>query len=137
MAQVGQRGGAFGQSRMFAPSSLKVCRTAVAASINVEASSRSPLASTEAGTDNRGSQPSGSASDPNPSSEPPRKYSMASRISANSTCSGGTSLCGESASIGRRPGAHVVKPATISFSLSNSSSSSAGRATNSSTPIVA
>ena len=90
------------------------------------------MENTDAGTERRASHGSGSASEPKPSSEPARRYATASRMSANSASSAGASCCGESARIARRPGAHVVKPATISFRRSNSRSCSAGRDTNAS-----
>ena len=107
-------------SRNCAPSHEEVSSND-AASRNSAASSATP------GPSIRANHVSGSASPPKPNSFPLRSHSRASHINVNCCCKNRASCEKASASMARRPGAHVVLCRSNSRSLSNSSTSCALR----------
>ncbi len=112
----------------FAASSRNCCRNQAAVSRRGAASRSSPGSITAPGPSIRSSQACGSASAPNPSSLPARSHCRASRIRSKMRLSAVRFWVNSSASIARRPGAHVVRSRSNSSSLSNSSTSCAVRA---------
>src|SRR6202171_3479120 len=82
---------------------------------------------TAAGDSSSAIHGSGSATEPKPISLPSCRYAIASAISANTESSLARSVENASASMARRPGAHVVRRRSNSRSRSNSRISSAVR----------
>src|SRR6267378_4811195 len=108
-------------------SSRNCCFNQPEVSSSDPASRNSAGSSTVPGASSRASHASGSASAPITSSRANRSHSRASLISANAPSSAARLVLTSSASIMRRPGAHVVRSRSNSRSLSNSRTSCADR----------